>query len=191
MNARPEGRAFAAAGTCAHQHPAGRASHRKPPVALDQKMDLRKLDRLVFACRLGGQVVREFRLATGALTRSMIDLPVDHLTHGAGLALVPGLGAARPGLVAPFLAVCRRRLRRRPRRLLRSLKSQYQIDQFILRKPLQITAFHPLMDSAIRALSKGVGNYSLGHPPGGSFARGYFIRPPPDASSAACESKPI
>ena len=114
-------------------HPARRASNRKAPVALDHWMDLGKFDGLVLACRLGGQVLRELGLATGALIRTVIDLPVERLAHGASLALMAGFSAARPGLVAPLLAICRRWLRRRPRRLLRSLQPQHQINQFVLR----------------------------------------------------------
>ena len=85
-------------------HSARRAAHRKAPVALDHWMDLGKFDGLVFACRLGGQVLRELGLATGALIRTVVDLPVERLAHGAGVALVAGL--APPGL-----ALSRRSLR--------------------------------------------------------------------------------
>lgn len=45
--------------------------------------------------------------------------------------------------------------------LVRSLHPQHQIDQFLLRQTLQITAIHIHMDSGILAPDKGVGNYSF------------------------------
>ena len=105
MDARPERRACRRVRQRrGDDHSARRAAHRKAPVALDHWMDLGKFDGLVLACRLGGQVLRELGLATGALTGTMVDLTVERLTHGAGVALVAGL--APPGL-----ALSRRSLR--------------------------------------------------------------------------------
>jgi hypothetical protein len=70
---------------------------------------------------------------------------------------------AAPGLclIPPLLAVSRGRLRRGPRGLRRPLHPQHQIDQFFLRKTLQIPTIHDPMDSAITRFGKGVGNYPM------------------------------
>jgi hypothetical protein len=60
----------------------------------------------------------------------------------------------------PLLAIGRRRLRRRARCLLGMLHPQHQLDQFVLRQPLQITSIHNPMDSGISGDGKGVGNYT-------------------------------
>ncbi|BAQ50013.1 hypothetical protein Maq22A_2p41175 (plasmid) [Methylobacterium aquaticum] len=71
------------------------------------------------------------------------------------VALVTGLGPARPGLLAPLLAVARRRLGRGARRLLRPVQLQHQLDQFLLAQTLEVTAAHPDKESANPPSGKG------------------------------------
>ena len=76
------------------------------------------------------------------------------------MALMPGLGASRAGLLAPFLAVCRGRLGRRARRLPRPLQPQHQLDQLRLAQALQVISLHAQTESAMPPRCKGVGNYA-------------------------------
>lgn len=68
---------------------------------------------------------------------------------------VPGLGPARPGLLAPLLAVARWRLGGCPRGLLRPVQAQHQLDQFLLAQALKITVAHPERESAKPPSGKG------------------------------------
>ncbi len=63
--------------------------------------------------------------------------------------------ASRARLLAPILAIGRRRLRRRPRRLVGPLQSQHQLDQFFLAQALEVDPSHDGIDSEIRAQRKG------------------------------------
>ena len=69
--------------------------------------------------------------------------------------LMPGLGPARTGILAFLLLVGGRRFRRIARRLLRSLKLHYQLNQLVLAQALQISAIHARMDSEIVLPGKG------------------------------------
>src|ERR1039458_174836 len=73
--------------------------------------------------------------------------------------LMPGLRPARTSVLAFLFLVCGRRLGRSPRRFIRSLQLQHQINQFVLAQALQISPFHARMDSEIALRGKGVGKY--------------------------------
>ena len=82
--------------------------------------------------------------------------------HSLGARLWPlCLGLPRPdfALSRRLLAIRGGRLRGRPRRLLRSLQPQQEVDQFVLRKPLQITAIHICMNLGLEPAGKGVSDY--------------------------------
>jgi hypothetical protein len=118
-------------------------------MALDQRLDRGKLDLVVLADGLGGKIAGQTGAAARALVGMMIDEAIEILAHRAAVTLVARLGATRLRLIPTLLAIARRRLRRRPRRLLRTLHPQHQIDQFFLRQTLQINAIHIHMDSGI------------------------------------------
>src|SRR5665647_1404410 len=71
--------------------------------------------------------------------------------------LMPGLRATGTGVLPPFLPVRRGRLRRSPRRLVRPLELENQLDQLLTAHALQISPIHPDMDSEIANQGKGVG----------------------------------
>lgn len=160
MDARPEGRADRGRRHRRdRQRPAGKALHRKPSVSLDEGTDLGQIDRLVLADGLGRKIARQAGLAAEAPAGAVVDDAMEILAQRTAVTFVSGLGAAGLRLVTPLLAIRGGRLRRRPRRLLRPLQPQHQLDQFVLRKPLQITAIHTAMDPGFRHGGKGVGNY--------------------------------
>ena len=66
--------------------------------------------------------------------------------QGAAVALMAGLRTAGLRVLTPFLAIGRRRLRGRARRLLRPLQAQDQIDQLGLAQTLELVATHPHSD---------------------------------------------
>lgn len=110
-------------------HPASRAVHGQPPMLGDGRRHLGQLDPFGHAYDLGGKIRVQGAAAARAAIRTMIDDGIGILAHHAALALVPGLDTARLRLLASLLAVGRRRLRRRPRGLLRALQSQHHLDQ--------------------------------------------------------------
>src|SRR5271157_1366896 len=74
--------------------------------------------------------------------------------------LMPGLRPSRTGVLAFLFLVGGRRLRRSPRRFVRSLKLDHQLNQLVLAQALQISAIHAHMDSEIALRGKGVGKYA-------------------------------
>src|ERR1019366_10547448 len=74
--------------------------------------------------------------------------------------LMPALRPARTGALAFLFLVCGRRLGRSPRRFIRSLQLQNQINQLVLAQALQISPFHARMDSEIALHGKGGGKYA-------------------------------
>src|ERR1019366_77508 len=73
--------------------------------------------------------------------------------------LMPGLRPSRTGVLAFLFLVGGRRLRRSPRRFVRSLKLDHQLNQLVLAQALQISPIHAHMDSEIALRGKGVGKY--------------------------------
>lgn len=71
------------------------------------------------------------------------------------MALMPGFGAARPGLLPPFFAIRGWRLRRGARGLLGRVPLQHQLDQFLLAQALQIAAAHTDRESVKPSDGKG------------------------------------
>src|ERR1022692_2798080 len=69
--------------------------------------------------------------------------------------LMPGLRPSRPGVLAFLFLVGGRRLRRSPRRFVRSLKLDHQLNQLVLAQALQFSAIHAHMDSEIGLPGKG------------------------------------
>ena len=69
--------------------------------------------------------------------------------------LMPGLRPSRTGVLAFLFLVGGRRLRRSPRRFVRSLKLDHQLNQLVLAQALQIGAIHAHMDSEIGLPGKG------------------------------------
>src|SRR5208337_3354588 len=69
--------------------------------------------------------------------------------------LMPGLRPSRTGVLAFLFLVGGRRLRRSPRRFVRSLKLDHQLNQLVLAQALQISAIHAHMDSEIGLPGKG------------------------------------
>ena len=156
MRARPEERALCCRRHRSnHQRPTGSTPHRKPSVSLDEGTDLGQIDRLMLAHGFDRKIARQAGPTARALVGAVIDDAIEILAQGTAVAFVSRLGAAGLRLVTPLLAVRGGRIRRRSRRLLRPLQSQHQVDQFVLRKPLQITAIHTAMDSGFRPGGKG------------------------------------
>src|ERR1022692_4135018 len=69
--------------------------------------------------------------------------------------LMPGLRPSRTGVLAFLFLVGGRRLRRSPRRFVRSLKLDHQLNQLVLAHAPQISAIHAHMDSEIGLPGKG------------------------------------
>src|ERR1035438_5613425 len=69
--------------------------------------------------------------------------------------LMPGLRPSRTGVLAFLFLAGGRRLRRSPRRFVRSLKLDHQLNQLVLAQALQISAIHAHMDSEIGLPGKG------------------------------------
>src|SRR5271169_6069735 len=69
--------------------------------------------------------------------------------------LMPGLRPSRTGVLAFLFLVGGRRLGRSPRRFIRSLKLDHQLNQLVLAQALQISAIHAHMDSEIGLPGKG------------------------------------
>jgi hypothetical protein len=130
-------------------------------VPLDDGTDRGQIDRLVLAHGFGDKIDRQLDPAARALVGMVIDDVIEILAQGTAVAFLARLGAAGLRLVASLLAIHGGWFRRRPRRLLRPLQPKHQVDQFVLRKPLQITAIHVLMDSGFGPVGKGVGNYDF------------------------------
>src|ERR1017187_5435407 len=65
--------------------------------------------------------------------------------------LMPGLRPSRTGVLAFLFLVGGRRLRRSPRRFVRSLKLDHQLNQLVLAQALQISA-------RLDSLARGRGN---------------------------------
>lgn len=125
---------------------------------LDEGLDLRQLDGLMLAYDRG-KIVSQGRSAARALIGTMIDDAIEISGHHPAVPFMARPGSAGPGSLTLLLAVRRRRLRGRARRLLRTLNLQHQIDQLFLRQTLQITAFHTDRDLVFARFGKGVGNY--------------------------------
>src|ERR1019366_3645834 len=74
--------------------------------------------------------------------------------------LVPRLRPARTSVLALLFLVRGRRLGRSPRRFIRPLKVQHQINQLVLAQMLQISPIHRRIDSEIATRGKGVARQS-------------------------------
>ena len=117
-------------------------------MALDDRLDGGKFDRVVFADPLVRQIGGQGRTAAGAFIGMMIDGAVEILAHHVAMALVTGFGTAGLGFVATLLAIARGRLRRGARCLGWTLQPQHQLDQFLLAQMLKIESAHAPNGSA-------------------------------------------
>ncbi len=117
-------------------------------MALDERLDGGKFDRVVFADGLVRQIGGQGRTAAGAFIEMMIDGAVEILAHHAAMALVTGLGTAGLGFVATLLAIARGRLRRGARCLGWTLQPQHKLDQLFLAQTLKIESAHAPNESA-------------------------------------------
>jgi hypothetical protein len=79
-------------------------------MALDPRLDRRKLDRVMFADGPGGKIARQPGAAARALVRLMVDETIDILAHGAAVTFMSRLGATGLGLIPTLLAIRRGRL---------------------------------------------------------------------------------
>jgi hypothetical protein len=122
--------------------------HRQPSMLGDDRGHLRQLDPLGHADDLGEKIPVQGAAAARAAVGTMLDHHIGVLAHHPAVALVTGLGAAGLGLLAPLLAVCRRRLRRRARGLVRPLQPQHQLNQLLTTQTLKIAATHLTRESA-------------------------------------------
>src|ERR1019366_8971338 len=72
--------------------------------------------------------------------------------------VMPWLRPSRTGVLAFLFLVGGRRLGRSPRRFVRSLKLDHQLNQLVLAQALQISAIHAHMDWRLDSLARGRGN---------------------------------
>src|SRR5277367_2002527 len=185
MNARPERR------RCRNRwrwpfrrRAAMHAPARETPVADHVGLDRRDLDLVVFPNQLSFRARRERPAARFADARRMIPELVGIVRQTTVVRLVAGLRATGPGILPRFLLVGRRRLGRRSRILVGTLKPQHQVYQLLFAELLQISSIHPSMDSEFESERKGVGNCRRAarlHSPG----RYHALSPDPIASDQA------
>lgn len=93
-----------------------------------------------------------------ALRWQMGSVPAASMLGAAmqrNLPFMPGLRTVRPLRRPPHLPIRRRRLRRRPRCLVRLLKTKHQLDNFLGTKPLKNGAIHDSIGLVILSLRKG------------------------------------
>ena len=91
---------------------------------------------------LGGMIGQQGRAATGAAVEAVRNERVGRIADHPAVLLVPRLGAAGLGLLAPVLAVRARRFGRGARRLLRSLQLQHQLNQLVSAEEFKVSAAH-------------------------------------------------
>ena len=130
-------------------------------VAADKRRDWRQLDFVVFTNDFARKAIIEFAQASRAAVRAVRHGFIGIVRQRAKVALVSWPGAAGFSIPPPLLLVVRRRLRRGPRGLWRSLKFQHQFDQMFLAQAFKIIVIHTPSDSEIAGRRKGVSNYSL------------------------------
>jgi len=134
-------------------------------MADDMGFNRRDLDLVIFADQVHRRIGLQGAAATLANRGFIVTILIRVLAQRAYMRLVANLGAARPGIVALFLLVRRRRFGRIARILLGTLQAQHQIDQIFLAQPLQIAPVHARMDSDILRRGKtrnpGVGKYII------------------------------
>ena len=145
---------------------AARAPARVAAMAYDIGFDRRYLDLVAFADQLARVVTRKGAPAILASCRHVVAKRIGIVRQPPVVRLVTELGAAGPRILALLLLVRRRRLGRRARILVGTLKPKHQLDQLLLAELLQISPVHPRMDSEISPRGKGVGNC---HEPIASF----------------------
>ncbi|GJE58200.1 hypothetical protein MPOCJGCO_0279 [Methylobacterium trifolii] len=140
-----------------HLRSAGRAAHGQPPMLRHDRHHLRQFDPLGHADDLGRKIPVQVAVAARAAVGTMIDHRVGIVAHRAAVALVPRLGPAGLGLLAPLFAVRRRWIGRSARSLLRALQPQHQLDQLLAPQPLKIASAHLTTESAKSTSRKGQG----------------------------------
>ena len=118
----------------------------------DMRLDRRNVDLVVFADQLHRRLGSERAAAPVANLRFVVDEGVGIVAQFAIARLVSQLRPARTRTLPLRLLVGRRRLRRSPGGLLRSLHAQNQVDQLVLAQALQITSTHSAMDSDLLGL---------------------------------------
>jgi hypothetical protein len=87
----------------------------------DEGLHLRKVNLLVEADRLGGQIRHQSGSTAGALARAMFNHLVRHVADDPAVPLVARFGATRLGLLPLLLAIRGGRFGGCPRGLLRPL----------------------------------------------------------------------
>lgn len=120
------------------------------------RLDRRDLDFVIFANQVHRRICGQRAAASLANQRLVVDNRIGMVVQLAVMGIMPRLGTARTRVLALLFLVGRRRLRRCPRRLVRALQRQHQINQFVLAQKLQISAIHAPMDSEFSGLGKGV-----------------------------------
>src|SRR3954466_4849676 len=117
--------------------------------------DLRQVNPLMHAERLGREIARQRRQTGWAEVGAVIDDIIGLIAHCAAMALMTGLGSAGLGFLPLLFAVCRGRLGGGARGLLGPLQTQHQLDQLVLAQTLKFAAPHPALESAKTPSLKG------------------------------------
>jgi large conductance mechanosensitive channel protein len=137
-------------------------------MAAHKGFDLGHFDGVIFANNIACQSAIKGTVALRADIRAVINDLVRIFMQDTAVPLMPRLRSARFGLLAARFAICRGRLRGRPRGLGRALQIQHDLYKLLLAQLLKGIPIHSLIDSEITKPRKGgVGNYV--------FAYGSFI----------------
>ena len=131
----------------------------QPLMPGDNRSDRRQVERFILGDDTAQHTGGERLTAVAASSGAMRDGLVRMLGEGSEMAFVTRLGPTGLGCRALGLAVGRRRLRGRPRRLRRALKLQHQLHQLVLAELLEVIAIHSKRESRFATRRKGVGSY--------------------------------
>jgi hypothetical protein len=156
MDSMPERRALRRCrqGRCGRLA-ACRAATFQPPVAPDDRLDLGKVDLVIFPRHRAGHIPGKWQPAVLTMRGAMVFVSIGRFGQNAGVPLMAGPGTARPRTLPLRLPVRRWRLRRGARCLVRALHPQHQIDQLRLRKPFEFLAIHGQDESQPVRFGKG------------------------------------
>ena len=125
------------------------------PVTDDIGLHRRYLDLVVFADQVHIDVGGEGSAAAPAHGRLMVAEFVGLVRQAPVVRLMPGLRAARTGLLPLLFLVSRRRLRGGARRLSGTLKREHKLDQFFPAQALQINAIHAPWIQRLEPVARG------------------------------------
>ena len=115
----------------------------------------RYLDLVVFADQIHIGVGGKASAATTAHGRLMVAEFVGIVRQAPVVRLMPGLRAARTGVLALLFLVRRRRLRGGARRFSGTLKREHKLDQFFPAQALQINAIHAPWIQRLESMARG------------------------------------